>query len=37
MNLAKVAYKDPNKVKDLSNKVSVDAVIKTADISRKTF
>ena len=35
MNSARVVYKIANKAKDLSNKVSVDDVIKTADTSKK--
>ena len=35
MNPAKVVYKIANKTKDLPNKVSLDDVIKIADVSRK--
>ena len=37
MNPAEIMYKIANKVKDLSNKVSLDDVIKIADVSRSVF
>ena len=37
MNTAEVLHKIANKAKDLFNKVSLDEVIKTADISRIFF
>ena len=37
MNPGKVVYKIANKAKDLSNKVSLDDVIKNSDISRKSL
>ena len=37
INLAKVVYKIANKAKDLSKKVSLDDVIKIADISKKNL
>ena len=37
MNTAEVLHKIANKAKDLFNKVSLDEVIKTADISRNFF
>ena len=35
MNPAEVLYKIANKAKDLSNKVSLNEVIKTGDVARK--
>ena len=37
VNPAEVVYKIPNKANNLSNKVSLDKVRKTADTSRKKF
>ena len=34
-NPAEVVYKIVNKAKDLSNKVSLDKIIKTADVAKK--
>ena len=37
MNPGEVVYKIANKAKDLSNKVSLDDVIKNSDISKKSL
>ena len=37
LNPAEVVYKIANKSKNLSNKVPLDKIVKTADVARKTL